>query len=179
MLSDQEINQLEEVLFAPEWGEDALDFFGLHGAICASVVGPQALSTQALFAVATGREPDAVDEVPEVFASITERVARAIRQMLEQGHDVELPEPDGGGSADDALENWCAGFVDAFLLAEDQWLETAEDAVASLLAPIMTLSNLFDDEAFQQARKDPKRYRRYADEIPDSLTDLYLHFHSP
>ena len=40
MLSDSDIEALEDILFAEPWGDDALDFFGLHGVVCASVVGP-------------------------------------------------------------------------------------------------------------------------------------------
>ncbi len=179
MLSDTEIKTLESVLFDPRWDETGLDFFGVHGAVCASAVGPDSLDGSELFAIATGQEPEEIDSAPETFSEVTGRLERLLRQALEQGHDVELPEPEDEGNPDDALENWCAGFVDAFLLHEERWLETAAEEVAALLAPVMALSNLFDDEAFQQARKDERRRRQYAEQIPDALTDLYLHFHAP
>ncbi|MCL1481554.1 MAG: hypothetical protein MH213_09750 [Marinobacter sp.] len=44
MLNDADIEALEEILFAEPWGEDAVDFFGFHGLVCASVVGTGRLS---------------------------------------------------------------------------------------------------------------------------------------
>ena len=49
MLSDSDIEALEDILFAEPWGDEALDFFGLHGVVCASVVGPASLSTEDIF----------------------------------------------------------------------------------------------------------------------------------
>ena len=44
MLSNSDIEALEDILFAEPWGDEALDFFGFHGVVCASVVGPAELS---------------------------------------------------------------------------------------------------------------------------------------
>lgn len=179
MLTEDEVEELESILFDPEYGDHALDVFGLHGAVTAAVVSPEALDMNRIFAVATGQAPETVASVPEVFSRLVTRMAQELRQMLEQGHSAELPEPEDEESEEEAVENWCAGFTDVFLLEEDQWLASDEEQVGQLVTPILTLSNLFDDEAFQQARQDPKRYSDYSEAIPEVLTDLYLHFHSP
>ena len=44
--------------------------------------------------------------------------------LLDMGQPLELPEPEDGDPLN-ALENWCAGFVDA-LENEDDWLEENE-----------------------------------------------------
>ena len=63
---------------------------------------------------------------------------------------------------------------------EEKWMEeAAEEEVADLMVPILTLSGLFEDEDFQRAREDEQVAGRMAEAIPDSLTDLYLLFHSP
>ena len=92
----------------------------------------------------------------------------------------QAPEPEDGDPMN-ALENWCAGFVDTFLEHEEAWLVAAssEEDVADLMVPMLTLSGLFDDEDFQKARNNEKLSARMADTIPDSLTDLYLLFHAP
>lgn len=180
MLTDQDVETLEAILFAPDQGDEALDVFGLHGVITATVVGPVDVSVARIHAIATGQPDDEpTAEVPSGFGTLVERLAAGIRQELEQGQSLELPEPEDDEAAEEALENWCAGFTDTFLLDEDQWLGEEEEAVGQMMTPILTLSNLFDDEAFQQARKDPKRLSAYADAIPELLTDLYLHYHSP
>lgn len=179
MLTNQDVETLESILFAPEQGEEALDVFGLHGVITAGVVGPVPLSVERVHAIATGQSDEPEGKAPPEFGALVERLAATIRQELEQGETLELPEPEDDDTAEEALENWCAGFTDTFLLDEDQWLGDDEETVGQLMTPILTLSNLFDDEAFQQARKDPKRLADYADAIPELLTDLYLHYHSP
>lgn len=178
MLSPNEILELEDILFAEQWADEAFDFFGLHGLVCASVVGPRQFEPRVLFALATGQDLGSAESPPETFITLCKKLERSLRSTLEQGETVELPEPEEG-DPESALENWSAGFVDGFLLAEDEWLEENEEDVASLLVPMMTLSSLFEDEDFQQAREDEEISQQLAERIPDSLSDLYLLFHTP
>lgn len=178
MLSNAEIEALEEILFAEPWGDEALDFFGLHGVISASVVGPIALEADAIFRLATGSDTLPSEGIPDVFRGAVEKLAASMRGALDQGLPLELPEPEDGDPMN-ALENWCAGFVDTFLENEDQWLEINEDDTANLLVPMMTLSGLFEDEDFLKVRESEKLAKQMADAIPDSLTDLYLLYHAP
>ena len=178
MLSDSDIEALEDILFAEPWGDEALDFFGLHGVVCASVVGPASLSTEDIFRLATGAEQASSGQVPDVFRQAVEQLGRDMAHALDMGQSLELPEPEDGDPMN-ALENWCAGFVDTFLENEEAWLEAGEEETADLLVPMLTLSGLFEDEDFQNVRNSEKLSRQMADAIPDSLTDLYLLFHAP
>lgn len=178
MLKNDEIEALEDILFADPWGEESLDFFGLHGVVCASVVGPQTLDASEIFRLATGQESVAPDDVPEVFARLTGQLAQGLAHSLDMGQSLELPEPEDGDPMN-ALENWCAGFVDTFLEHEEAWLEEDEADTAELMVPMLTLSGLFDDDDFRKAREDEKVAQQMADAIPDALTDLYLQFHAP
>ncbi|QSP93480.1 YecA family protein [Marinobacter salinisoli] len=179
MLSNSDIEALEDILFAEPWGEDALDFFGLHGVVCASVVGPVTLSAEDTFRLATGSEHVPDNGVPETFKRCAEQLSQGMAHALDMGQSLELPEPEDGDPMN-ALENWCAGFVDTFLEYEEEWLEVAsEEEIADLLVPMLTLSGLFEDEDFENARKSEKLSQQMADAIPDALTDLYLQFHAP
>ncbi len=178
MLSNAEIEAVEDILFAEPWGDDALDFFGLHGVICASVVGPAALEVADVFRLATGADQPPPGGVPAVFSQAVGKLAEGMRSALDMGLPLELPEPEDGDPMN-ALENWCAGFVDTFLENEERWLEIHEEDTANLVVPMMTLSGLFDDEDFQKVRESEKLSKQMADAIPDSLTDLYLLFHAP
>lgn len=177
MLSNAEIEALEDILFADPWGDEALDFFGLHGLVCASVVGPVALNTEQMFLLATGTDKVPEGGIPDSFSNAVEKLARDMAHSLDMGQSLELPEPEDGDPMN-ALENWCAGFVDTFLENEDQWLEGNEKDTADLLVPMLTLSGLFDDEDFQRVRQDDTLSQQMADAIPDALTDLYLQFHA-
>ena len=148
MLSDSDIEALEDILFAEPWGDEALDFFGLHGVVCASVVGPTSLSTEDIFRLATGAEQAPSGQVPDAFRQAVEQLGRDMAHALDMGQSLELPEPEDGDPMN-ALENWCAGFVDTFLENEEAWLEAGEEETADLLVPMLTLSGLFEDEDFQ------------------------------
>lgn len=178
MLANSDIEALEDILFAEPWGDEALDFFGLHGVVCASVVGPVSLDTREIFRLATTAEEPPGGEVPEVFSRVVEQLSRDMAHSLDMGQPLELPEPEDGDPMN-ALENWCAGFVDTFLEHEDEWLTAGEQETADLMVPMLTLSGLFDDEDFQKARNSEKLANQMAEAIPDSLTDLYLLFHAP
>lgn len=178
MLSNSDIEALEDILFAEPWGDEALDFFGLHGVVCASVVGPAELSTDDIFRLATGTDSLPAAGVPEAFSRPVAQLTRDMAHALDMGQPLELPEPEDGDPMN-ALENWCAGFVDTFLEHEDDWLQVDENETADLLVPMLTLSGLFDDEDFRRVRESEKLTRQMADAIPDSLTDLYLLFHVP
>lgn len=179
MLTNADIEALEDILFADPWGDEALDFFGFHGVVCASVIGPANLEAEAIFRLATGSETLPGGQVPEIFAHCVKVLTKDMAHALDMGQPLELPEPEDGDPMN-ALENWCAGFVDTFLENEEAWLEAAdEEEVADLMVPMLTLSGLFEDEDFQNVRNDEKLASRMADAIPDSLTDLYLLFHAP
>lgn len=178
MLSPQEIEAVEDILFADPWGDDALDFFGLHGVVSASVVGPHELDAKAMFLIATGLDELPSAGVPQAFSHAVDKLSASMAASLDRGEALELPEPEDGDPMN-ALENWCAGFVDTFLQHEDEWLEANEKETADLLVPMLALSGLFEDEDFERVRSSYKLSQDMADAIPDSLTDLYLLFHVP
>ena len=109
MLSNTDIDALEDILFAEPWGEDALDFFGLHGVVCAGVVGPAELSAEDIFRLATGTQAVPDGGVPEVFRRCVQQLAADMAHALDMSQALELPEPEDGDPMN-ALENWCAGF---------------------------------------------------------------------
>jgi uncharacterized protein len=178
MLSQAELDAVEDILFAEPWADGALDFFGLHGAVSASVVGPERLTPHALFLIATGADEAPAPGTPEAFVTAVEKLAAAMAHDLQMGETLELPEPEDGDPGN-ALENWCAGFVDTFLQHEDRWLPDDEQDAAELMVPMLALSGLFDDDDFNEVRASEKLSQAMADAIPESLTDLYLLFHAP
>ena len=179
MLSNADIEALEGILFAEPWGEEAVDFFGFHGLVCASVVGPAEYSTDTLFLLATGIDELPDGKVPEAFSRCVQKLSGSMANALDMGIALELPEPEDGDPMN-ALENWCAAFIETFMEREDEWLEAAsEEEVGDLILPMLALSGLFEDEDFDNVRNSEKLSEQMAEAIPDSLTDLYLMFHAP
>ena len=77
MLSNSDIEALEDILFAEPWGDEALDFFGFHGVVCASVVGPAELSAEEIFRLATGTDQVPDTGIPEVFRRCSTQAQQA------------------------------------------------------------------------------------------------------
>lgn len=176
-LSSADISALEEILFDDRFAEDALDYFGVHGALSALAVGPCEMTPEAWVELAFGRPVSAVDVKEYDFVVQTlSRIFHNIRSELNQEEPIELPAETYEDR--DALTNWCAGFVEAFLANEEQWFEQKQELVAEFLLPIMALSNLFDDEDFTEITTNPKLMAQLSEQIPEVLTDLYLLFHS-
>ena len=55
-LPEQDIERLEELLFSDTLEDEALDYFGVHGLVCASVVGPVNLPDESIFSLIFGAE---------------------------------------------------------------------------------------------------------------------------
>jgi uncharacterized protein len=69
--------------------------------------------------------------------------------------------------------------MEGMFMDEDNWYEGDEDLIADLTLPMVVLSDLIDEPELQPLRRDPKLSRELAQQIPDVLTELYLHFHAP
>lgn len=176
-LSSTEISSLEAILFDDRFAEDSLDYFGIHGALSALAVGPCEMTPDDWMELAFGRPVTASElaNYDEVVATLT-RIFRNIRSELNQEEPIELPAETYEDR--EAMTNWCAGFVEAFLANEERWFEQKQELVAELLLPIMALSDLFDDEDFTEIKGNPKLMAQLSEQIPEVLTDLYLLFHS-
>ena len=176
-LSSADISALEEILFDDLFAEDSLDYFGIHGALSALAVGPCEMTSDDWIELAFGRPINASEvKAYDLVADTLTRIFHNIRSELNQEEPIELPAETYEDR--EALTNWCAGFVEAFLANEEQWFEQKQELVAELLLPIMALSNLFDDEDFAEITANPKLMAQLSEQIPEVLTDLYLLFHS-
>lgn len=177
MLSDSTIQALDELLFCPPWQDSALDYFGFHGAVTANSVSPVRLDIADLFLLVTGLEHLPPEGVPTLFNESATELQTAMCRALDLDQGIELP-LSTTDEADQSTGNWCAGFVDVYLQHEEEWLKKDQDSVIELLMPILTLSDAFDDEDFRNARKNSRLCRQMAKAIPESIKDLYLHFHA-
>ncbi len=177
-LSDADIDQLETLLFADHISEDALDYFGLHGLVCASVVGPKPIPLDQIIATVFSDAQTALDE--EARSHITkcvETIAHALSEDLTQGNDIALPHEEEE-QFEACLESWCIGFMEGFFLHEESWFIKGEEVAAELLLPIMALSGLFESEEFDQIHNNDKLMSQFESLVADQLTDIYLFYHS-
>jgi uncharacterized protein len=183
-LTAQDIEQLEDILFSDEVAEEALDYFGLHGLISSSLVGPVAIDHIKIIEIIFGNEKPNLSQENEAFLlNVIEEISHDIKQQLLDESDVHLPytdesESDLAGHYDACLESWCCGFMEGFFAFEKAWFTKGEEIAAELLLPIMALSGLFDSDEFVQIRNNHKLMSQFEEVIPDQLVDIFLFYHA-
>jgi len=177
-LSTQELDQLETILFSEPVADESLDYFGVHGLLCAAIVGPVEMKQdQIVQLVFSGTQEALSPEQLEHFNKCIKDIDLDIRTALQEGTPVSLPHEDEE-EYESALESWCAGFMEGFFAHETKWFSRGEEVAAELLLPIMTLSGLFDSEEFNQIRSSDRLMAQFESILGDQLTDIYLFYHS-
>lgn len=184
-LSASEIDQLEEILFSEQLNDEALDYFGLHGLVCADVTGPITISEPELLTLVLGTDETTLisDESAKYILSCIQKIAQSIQSAIDEGSEIELPyqfesNDDENSHFDDCLESWCGGYMEGFFHTEQEWFTKGEDVAAELLLPIMALSGLFESDEFTQIRANAKLTAQFEEIIPEQLVDIYLFYHS-
>ncbi len=171
------LDTVEGILFDNDPNEDCLDLFGIHGLLCAFKVAPEAPDRKKWLSLITGDENQLPDASIEILELALTQLEHQISEQLEEEEGFELPEE--VFEDDNALVNWCAGFVEGFLSSEKAWFEEQDEAtVAGLLLPIMAHSELFQDEDFEDIRQNDKLMAQMVTEIADNVIDLYLLYRS-
>lgn len=177
-LSDQDIDKLETLLFADTLEDEALDYFGFHGLICASIVGPKQISKDAIKTITfSGLDPQCSREQLEHFDYCIASIEKALLEYLAEGTEASLPY-ETEDEADQCLESWCIGFIEGFFHHEEDWFQKDEESAAELLLPIMALSGLFEEDEFEEIRANEKLMSQFETLIADQLTDIYLFYHA-
>lgn len=164
-----------------ESNTDGLDFIATHGFLTALTVGPETPDTAAWLDALFDGQPVAADagQAAQVVADL-KAWRKEIHAALYHGQPVSLPCPlTLKASETTELNDWCAGFMEGMFMKEASWYDANEDLVADLTLPMLVLADLIDDPELQHIRRDQKLTRELAQQIPDVLTELYLHFHAP
>lgn len=160
---------------------DGLDYVATHGFLTALTVGPDTPSAEAWLKELFDGQPLSADPARAAeLAADLEAWRKEIHATLYHGQALRLPCPltlKATESTD--LNDWCAGFMEGMFMKEASWYDANEDLVADLTLPMVVLSDLIDDPELQHIRRDQKLNRELAQQIPDVLTELYLHFHAP
>lgn len=173
--------QLLEDFLDGEENTDGLDFVATHGFLSAVTVGPRTPPVAAWIKVLFDDQPVCADATKAT--AITEALVawqKEIHATLYHGQPVTLPCPLVLKTNEPtALNDWCVGFMEGMFMEEDSWYAGDEDLIADLTLPMVVLSDLIDEPELQPLRRDPKLSRELAQQIPDVLTELYLHFYAP
>lgn len=160
---------------------DGLDFVATHGFLTAITVGPGVPPVDEWLHALFDEQPVCADAAQAILIRDALQVwQKAIHATLYHGQPIAMPctlTLKATESTD--LNDWCVGFMEGMFLREANWYEGDEDLIADLTLPMMVLSDLIDEPELQPLRRDPKLSQELAQQIPDVLTEIYLHFHAP
>ncbi|WP_151705546.1 YecA family protein [Nitrincola alkalilacustris] len=184
LITEAELDQLEAFLFSSAVSEDALDLIGAHGLLCAINISPVKIPEQEWVDLLFESEPkwESDAQKAEVMA-LLRKLNHTIAADLYSDEEILLPcdltldvdEEEGVAE----LTIWAQSFMEGVFLREEEWFGDDEETIAGLLLPIMVSSDLFDDPEIIEVRQDRALSEEMAEQIPDVLVDLYLHYHSP
>ena len=117
-LLKEPLETLEKLLFSDHLEEDALDYFGVHGLLCASIIGPTELSNETIGLIVFGDAHTKLSESETaLFFSCIHTISDSIQESLLQGLDIALPYSEEAKSEEDShydacLQSWCMGFME-------------------------------------------------------------------
>ncbi|MBV0932893.1 YecA/YgfB family protein [Marinobacterium weihaiense] len=184
LITEEELDRLEEFLFSPAVSDEALDLIGAHGFLCALNISPDAVpEAEWLEQLFDGKPEWSSAAEQQEITELLRKLYRTIGNDLYNDQEILLPcelslEPEDGEEGTE-LTIWAQSFMEGVFLKEDAWFGQDEETVAGLLLPIMVASDLFEDEDVVEISKDRSLREEMCVQIPEVLVDLYLHFHAP
>ncbi len=157
-----------------ESNEHGLDFCGTHGFLCAVTVGPVREPAEWLEALFEG-------QVPTELTADLMAWQKSLHAVLYHEQTLTLPCPLVYASSADGneLTDWCVGFMEGVFSREEAWYARDEELVAEMTLPMVVVSGLVEDPELEHMRRQPKLMMKLVKEIPEILTEIYLHFHAP
>ncbi len=179
-LDETEIDELENFIFSAAVSDESLDYLGIHGLLTALAVSPAEVPMDEWLEVIFDGVPGYSDEAQQQrIQSLLQREYLALCEELNNEEAPELPCDLTLDDEEEMLTVWSQGFMEGVFLRESDWFSKNEEQVAELMLPIMLASELFDDPGFADIRNNEKLCEQLCGEIPDLITDLYLHFRVP
>ncbi|WP_432695836.1 YecA family protein [Marinobacterium sp. YM272] len=184
LITEDELDILEEFLFSPAVSEEALDLISAHGLLCAINISPVEVPESEWLELLFDGEPkwesdtqkaQMLDLLRKLYRTIgsdlysDQEILLPCELTLETEDDEELPE----------ITLWAQSFMEGVFIREEEWFGDDEESVAGLLLPIMVASDLFDDSEITDIRKDRALSEEMCEQIPEVLIDLYLNYHAP
>jgi len=174
-LTEQEWERLADYFHSDEIPESAMDLFELHGYMTALAIVPEPTAVNVWLPVVMGEEGGVP---PADISELLQRVLAAIAVELDNGEGVELPMellPDDDEEGE-LLQSWCLGFVEGQMQDDARWFGEDAERVAALSLPMAALSGAMEEQELGELLKTPAKRKALAEQIPDSLDELFLYF---
>jgi len=182
MLALTECQTLMNMLDSDSLGDECLDFIELHGYLTAAIISPtETAFTQLMIEILGAGNENIAKGIRDILDAEVQRLYDSISRQLLSSEPLPLPCDITIGEDEQTpsdLERWCMAFVEKHLLAEAQWFEKDENAVAELMLPIIAASGLFDEAEIVQIRQHETLFISMLEHIPEVVIDLYGLFHN-
>ncbi|AMO57332.1 YecA family protein [Endozoicomonas montiporae] len=161
--------------------EEPLNFHAVHGFMTALAICPVDLSEAERNDILFDGQVSLKAEDQQALNQALSDVARSIDRQFNEEEGFTLScEDELDNPEDEALFDWCGGFMEGHFLNEKQWFVEHEQEVCELLLPVMLASGLFDEEPeFQEILNNEELTEDMTSQIPEVLMELYLLFNSP
>ena len=184
LISEDELDQLENFLDSEAVAETALDLVGAHGLLCALNIAPVKVDESTWMTLIFDETPnwssaEQQAEIENLLRKLNSTIANDLYSdqeiylpcdlSLETEEEDEIPE----------ITLWAEAFMEGVFSNEEAWFSDDEESVAGLLLPIMVASDLFDEGEVKDIRKDRALSEEMCEQIPEILIDLYLQFNAP
>ena len=167
------MNQLDNFLNSDAISDEAMYVPEAHGFITSLVIQPGSLSMEQCL-----NEIFANNAVGTVIQQAISELKKDIEKALLNGEFPDLTVSDDD-SGEDTLTLWASGFMQGVFLQEGFWFDTFPEEVAELTLPILSCSELIDDEEMSDISGNEDLLDAMAEQIPNCVIDLYLLFNAP
>jgi uncharacterized protein len=184
LISEDELDQLENFLDSEAVAETALDLVGAHGLLCALNIAPEKVDESTWMTLIFDEQPNwsSAEQQAEI-ENLLRKLNATIANDLYSDQEIYLPCDLSLETDDDddipEITLWAEAFMEGVFSNEEAWFSDDEESVAGLLLPIMVASDLFDEGEVKDIRKDRALSEEMCEQIPEILIDLYLQFNSP
>lgn len=163
------MNLLNNFFNSEKLTEDAMYFFEMHGFLTSLVVQPGSLTQEQILS-----EILADNVANTSISNAIFDLQKNIEQALLNGDFPTI----AGEEDEDFLAQWSSGFMQGVFMQEDIWFKSHPEEVAELTLPILSCSELLDEDMDDITQND-ELLDDMAEKIPDCVIDLYLLFNSP
>lgn len=166
------MNLLNDFFDDESLAEDTMFLMEMHGFLTSMAIQPGAFSTDDILKNILG-DAKASSDITDAITSLQ----KDIEQSLLNG---EFPDSSSDDD-EDSLTLWATGFMQGVFAQQDIWFNTHPEEVAELTLPILSCSELLDDEDsdMKDINQNEEMLDDMAEKIPDCVIDLYLLFNTP
>ena len=164
------MNILQQFFESEHIDNEAMYFVEMHGFLTSIAIQTGSLSQQQILDDIFAKTP-----IDDSISNDIFKLQKDIQQDLLNG---DFPDIISDDEDEDALTLWAAGFMQGVFSQEKLWFSTHPEEVAELTLPILSCSELLDDE-IDEMQHDDEVLDDIAEKIPDCIIDLYLLFNAP